>query len=104
VTLTVTDDKGASASESRLVFAPPVDVGLVLTGQVSKVKGQKQIDLQWEGGSGGVIDLYRDGVIVEREFAFRSYTDVIGRGGGSYTYRVCETFTNACSNELTMDY
>jgi serine protease len=104
VTLTVTDDQGATATESRLVFAPPVDVGLVLTGAVSKVKGSKQVDLQWEGGSGDVVDLYRDGVVIEREYAPRSYTDSLGRSSGSHTYKVCETFTNACSNELTVQY
>ena len=104
VSLTVTDDKGATATEARLVFAPPVDVGLVLTGTVTKVKGSKQIDLAWEGGSGDIVDLYRDGVIIAREYAPRSYTDVIGRGSGSYTYQVCESFTNACSNELTISY
>lgn len=104
VTLTVTDDQGAMSTESRLVFVPPIDGGLVLTGSVSKDRGSKQIDLQWTGGSGEVVDLYRDGVIIEYSLDASSYTDVIGRASGSYTYRVCETFTNLCSNDLTIDY
>ncbi len=100
----MTDDQGATSTESRLVFVPPVDVGLVLTGSVSKAKGSKQIDLEWTGGTGDVVDLYRDGVVIEYALDASSYSEVVGRASGTYTYRVCESFTNACSNDLTIDY
>ena len=51
------------------------------------------------------VDVYRDGVIVVTTANDGSYTDSIGKkGGGTYTYKVCEENSARCSNELTVSF
>jgi hypothetical protein len=70
------------------VTAPIAPVALVASGD--KDRGLQHADLQWSGASGPVV-VYRDGVDVAPVVAASAFTDQIGaRGGGSYSYRVCE--------------
>ncbi len=104
VTLTVTDDKGATDSMVREIFVPPLDAGLVLTATGSKVKGRKQADLAWTGNL-GAVDVRRNGSLIAEAVEGQTYTDVIGRVGETvFTYVVCETQTNVCSNEATVTF
>ena len=71
-----------------------------------KVQGRQTVDLSWTGATSNSIDIYRNGmftVTVPNIPGF--YTDRIGaRGGGTYTYRVCEAGTQHCSNEVTVRF
>ncbi|WP_407278899.1 S8 family serine peptidase [Aromatoleum evansii] len=80
---------------------PPATITLSATGY--KVKGQQKADLQWTGSAAGSMDILRNGSILTTTGNDGAYTDPINRtGGGSYTYRVCETGTATCSNEAVV--
>lgn len=101
VTLMVTDNGGAtnSTSKSVTVFAPPGAFSLSANGY--KVKGVQKADLSWSGSTATSFDVWRDNSKVAGPVGGSSYTDNIGRkGGGSYTYKVCEAGTTVCSNEV----
>lgn len=106
VSLTVTDDMGATDTVSRDVFVPPLDLGLTLEAQGSKAKGSKEVNLIWSGGSGIFpVDIYRNGSPLASAVEGSTYLDLIGRGGeSSYSYQVCETTTNVCSNVATVTF
>lgn len=103
VTLTVTDDDGAtdSASQSVTVSASTGD-GITLTATGYKIRGRQHADLSWTGTTSSV-DIYRDGNLIASGVGGSNYTDNIGNvGGGSYTYKVCETDGTTCSNNATV--
>ena len=49
--------------------------------------------------------MFRDGAKISTTANNGAYTDNIGKkGGGSYTYKVCEAGTTTCSNEVSVSY
>lgn len=105
VTLTVQDAAGLSDQQSHSVMvAAPSTSGITLTATGYKVKGRQKVDLTWTGTS-AAIDIYRDGSVITATTNDGAYTDNIdNRGGGSYTYRVCEAGTSTCSNDATVTF
>lgn len=102
VTLTVTDNAGATGSQSQsvTVTAAPPTTGISLTASGYKVKGQQKADLRWSGATSTNMDIFRNGVRITTTANDGFYTDNINqKGGGSYTYKVCEAGTGNCSNE-----
>ncbi len=70
-----------------------------------KVKGTHQVDLEWGGAGSAEVEIYRDGANLGATANDGFYTDNTGRkGGGSYTYQVCEAGTSTCSNEATATF
>jgi hypothetical protein len=70
-----------------------------------KVQGRQKVDLTWSGATGARVDIYRDGTKIPNVDNTGSYTDNINnKGGGSYTYTVCEAGTNTCSNTVTVTF
>ncbi len=103
VTLTVTDDGGAtdSTSQSVTVTEPPSgDITLSLSGY--KSRGSLYVDLAWSGASSANVDIYRNGTLITTTPNDGSHTDLAGRGSGTFTYKVCEEGTSLCSNEATI--
>ncbi len=70
-----------------------------LTANGYKVKGEKTVDLNWQGLSSGT--LLRNGVPVFSINGETGYVDSLGKGGGSYSYQVCDD-SGDCSNEVTI--
>jgi subtilisin family serine protease len=104
VTLTVADNEGKTAEVSNdvTVTAPPAG-GLTLTATGYKAKGLQKADLTWSGAGSTNVDVLRNGSKVATTANDGAYTDNIDqRGGGSYTYKVCEAGTSTCSNEATV--
>ncbi|MCH8338373.1 MAG: S8 family serine peptidase [Chloroflexi bacterium] len=106
VTLIVTDDEGDMGSVSKDVSdSDGAGGGITLTATGYKVKGLQKADLKWSEATSTDVDVYRDGVIVATTANDGSHTDNIDqRGGGSYTYKVCEAGTTTCSNEATVTF
>ncbi len=78
----------------------PSDISLSVNGY--KVKGTKRVDLSWSGTTATNVDIYRNGSVIATTANSGSYTDAIGgKGGGSYTYKVCEAGTSSCSADKT---
>ncbi|OAB56476.1 hypothetical protein AY599_22200 [Leptolyngbya valderiana BDU 20041] len=109
VTLTVTDNDGASDSATQLVTVAANDggggdpVGINLTGVGYKVQGRWRADLSWDGATGGSVDVYRDGAFLTTTGNDGAYTDVTDfRGGGTLSYQVCEAGTSTCSGTITL--
>ncbi len=103
VTLTVTDDGGASDSASKdvTVSEGSGDITLTATGYVRGIN--KKVDLEWSGASSSYVDIYREGGLIATTENDGFYKDNLGRGGGGfYTYQVCEEGTDICSNEATV--
>jgi serine protease len=79
----------------------PAPISLSATG--SKVKGIQAVKLDWSGATSGSVDITRNGVKLTTVLNSGSYTDNIGKGSGSYTYKVCEAgSTTACSNAVVV--
>lgn len=80
---------------------PPPSITLDVNGY--KVRGFKFADLNWAGASSTDVDVYRNGAAIVTTPNDGAHTDDSGqRGGGSFTYRVCEAATDVCSNEVTV--
>lgn len=107
VTLTVTDDDGATDDVSKTVAVedgsdPPAD-DISLSANGYKVRGVHHVDLNWSGATSTNVDIVRNGGVVATTANDGFYTDATGnRGGASYTYEVCEAGTSTCSNEVTV--
>jgi subtilisin family serine protease len=124
VTLTVTDDDGATGSTVKTVTvaAPvqeptspdtpeePVTGDPAATYRLSasgyKVKGSHTAALSWSGTSATRVDVYRGAVRVASVTNSGAYTDAIGsKGGGTtYTYKVCDAGTATCSNTTSVSF
>jgi PKD repeat protein len=105
-TLTATDDDGATDSNSQdvTVTEPPTG-GITLSATGYKNRGLQKADLTWGGAASTNVDVYRNGVIITTTANDGAYTDNIdNRGGGSYTYEVCEAGTSTCSNTATVTF
>ncbi|MDT8436253.1 MAG: S8 family serine peptidase [Gemmatimonadota bacterium] len=82
---------------------PPGDFSLTATG--FKVRGVIRADLAWSGATSTDVDVFRNGANVATTANDGVYTDDTGqRGGGTFTYQVCEAGTSTCSNEATVSF
>lgn len=82
---------------------PPGDINLTATGY--KVQGLQKADLAWSGATSTGVDIFRNNENIATTANDDFHTDDINRrGGGSYTYKVCEAGTTTCSNEATVTF
>lgn len=104
VSLTVTDNGGAigSASQSVTVTAPSSG-GIDLAVTMSKLRGANIATLSWSG-AGGNVDVFEGSTKLGPNVSGTSYTRNLGKGGGTRTYKVCNTGTSTCSNSVTVTY
>ena len=109
VTLTVTDDAGAtnsapaSVSVSSATAFSPLELSVI----GSKAKGDKLADLSWTDASStppASVNIVRDGAVIATVANDGEHTDSPGKGGGSHLYQVCHAGTSTCSNEVRVDY
>jgi PKD repeat protein len=95
LTLTITDNAGDIATTSQHIN--PIS----LSARSYKQSGLRKVDLSWSESGGTSFDVYRDGVKIAIS-SNTAYTDIVGRGSGSYRYKVCAAGTATCSNEATV--
>ena len=101
VSLTVTDDQGASASVTQTVTASAPS-GPVITLSATVVTNRKgsKAQLNWSGASGSKVDVYRNGARIATIKNNGHMTD--SPGTGTFVYKVCELGGSVCSNEVTI--
>lgn len=106
VSLTVTDNGGATSSTSQdVTVSDGSGGGITLSATGYKVKGLQKADLTWGGATGAQVEIHREGVLIATTDNDGFYTDNIDqRGGGSYTYQVCESGGSPCSNTATVNF
>ena len=90
-------------------FAVPINVAtpqsaIVLSANGYKDKGNKMVDLTWSGMTTSNVDIYRNGTLIATTSNSGTYTDNLGKGGGSYTYQVCESGDSNCSDTVTVNF
>lgn len=109
VTLTVTDDGGATATRAQdvAVTAPDPETRIALTLTGDKVKGRHEVALEWTVVNTGVY-IYRNGTKIHNGNSVdgTTYLDqTSNRGSATYTYKVCEAADTAnCSAEQTINF
>ena len=103
VSLTVTGDGGSDVESKQVAVTAPAAGGFTLTASGYRVKGVQHADLSWSGASSTNVDIYRSNVKITTTGNDGAHVDNIGnKGGGSYTYRVCEAGTTTCSNNSSV--
>ena len=69
------------------------------------VLGLQKAYLSWIDATSTRVDIIRDGSVVAKANNSGYFTDHIdNRGSGSYTYKVCETGTTACSSKVIIQF
>ncbi|MBI2175657.1 MAG: S8 family serine peptidase [Parcubacteria group bacterium] len=105
VTLIVTDNEGAAASDAVQVNVVAESSGINLSAVGYKVKGLMKAGLSWSGATSVNVDVYRNGTALVTTANNGAYTDNINqRGSGTFTYKICEAGTNVCSNESVIAF
>ena len=105
VTLTVSDGSLSDGESKAVSVSTGSSGGITLSATGYKVGGVQHADLSWSGATSTSVDVYRDGAKITTTANDGAHTDNIGRrGGGTYTYRVCEAGTTTCSNETTVTF
>ena len=106
VSAVATDSAGQTGSDSVGVTVDnEPDPAISLSVLAYKVRGLQKADLSWSDATSTNVDVYRDGALIATTPNDGFYTDDINaRGGGSYTYQICEAGTSTCSNEATASY
>jgi subtilisin len=104
ITASVTDSGGLTGIASiTITVIQSSSSGITLAVDAYKVKGEKRANLKWSGAEGSIVGIYRGGSFLEATENDGSHTDSLGKGGGSTTYKVCDSITT-CSNEVTVSW
>jgi PKD repeat protein len=102
VSLTVTDNSGATGSTSKVVTVSAPS-GITLSASGYKTKGIPKVDLTWSGATGTNVDVFRNGVKVTTTANDGAHTDTLAKGSaGTFTYKVCQAGTSTCSNDASV--
>jgi PKD repeat protein len=112
VTLTVTDTEDFEDSDTKPVTVSADDgevTGIELSVQGYKDRGLNKANLSWSGAVSDLVDIFRDNfespiANVANTEPYEYTDDIPTRGGGSYTYRVCEAGTRTCSADVTITF
>ena len=104
VRLSVSDDREASSSATRIVqVATTVAPAISLSAATGKYRNSKWVDLEWSGAVGSIVDVYRDGSVLATTDNDGSYRESTVRNRDKVTsYRVCEHDTSTCSDEVSV--
>ena len=104
VTLTVTDNEGATNANTQIVTVtdgtepPPADISLSGT----RASTGRSITLTWTGASGTNVDVYVNGSFNNSTANDGDVTYTVNKKR-TYTFKICETgSTTSCSNEITL--
>jgi subtilisin family serine protease len=77
---------------------PPTGGELTLTASGYKVKGSQRVDLTWSSAASANVDVYQNGSSIGPTPNDGALTiNLNTKGGGTYTFQVCEAGTSTCS-------
>jgi hypothetical protein len=94
-----------AADNKVYAFKVPGPSGIALRARGRIQGGQRRAQLAWRGATSSNVDIYRNGGLIVTTANDGSYIDQIGGSGhGSFTYKVCETGTQTCSNDATVTF
>jgi hypothetical protein len=84
----------------------PTPGAITLSAHGRRVQGRHTVDLSWNGATSANVDMFRDGVVIATVPNNGSYKDFIGVRGGNarYIYKVCDSGTQNCSNQVTVRF
>jgi PKD repeat protein len=106
VTLTVTDNTGATASVTRMISvaaARPATAPISLNLSSGTSQDHQYVMVTWSGASGPAVDLYRNGaLLMTTPNDGRQSTSVPLPGSAGYTYKVCERGKTRCSSPVSV--
>lgn len=100
----------ANTANNHLLYSllddgtPPPAPTITLSAAGRTVKSTFYADLVWSGATSANVDVYRNGALVIITANDGTYTDRVGKKRGTYTYRVCQAGTSACSNEASVTF
>lgn len=71
-----------------------------------RVKGYHTVELTWSGANSQRIDIYREGQLIITTKNSGAFVDSLNSKskGVSYTYELCESDTQICSNHVTFSF
>ena len=106
VSLTVTDDAGATDTMSSTVSVSDGSTGGGLTADAVgyKVKGRHNIDVTWSGATSTNVDIYVNGSATTTANDGAWTYSSGNKGKGSYTIEVCEAGTSTCSASVSVNF
>lgn len=105
VTLTVTDNAGATRSVSKnvTVSGPASPIALTASGRSGGTT--QYMTLDWTGATGTTVDVQRNGVRITSTPNDGHYVNSrTFTGSATYVYKVCNAGTTTCSNETTVTF
>ncbi len=85
-----------SATTDNDVEPPTEEV--VLNTRTFKRRGVKHVELTWTGLAPGAARIYFDGNLLTSDESSPFEHNLNSKGGGSYTYQVCDADNDPCSN------
>ena len=99
VSLTATDDRGATHQVSRAVS---VSSAITLTLTTKTDATSQYVTLTWKNATGATVDIYRNGKFLKNTPNDGKHTTVkVFVGPATYVYKICEAGSSVCSNEAT---
>lgn len=103
VTLTVTNDEGLSDTETRVVTAlPPPPVLSIFRITRDPSHFEFRVDLRWSGAEGDLVELHRNGFVVDLPDNDGVYRDRFRTLDTDLSWVVCELGLDFCSNEVSV--
>lgn len=88
----------------RVDILAAVDAGgsgeITLTARSKTQNGKSQVSLSWDPADGGEINVLRNGTVVQTTADDGKAKDNLRKMTGTFTYKVCETDSSTCSNEV----
>ncbi len=107
VSLTVTDNGGATGSDSQNVTVMDSGVGVSIDLSVT-TQSKRRWDIaqvRWSGATTASVDIYRNGSLLTTTANDGAYNDRMRSTSGSFTYQVCnQGSTSDCSDSVSVNF